>query len=82
MSTVGIFEAKTRLSELVRQVEAGARFTITVRGRAAAEVVPVQTPIPVHSQEEIEAAYQRLSNPRIKGISHEDIRAAIEEGRP
>jgi prevent-host-death family protein len=82
MSTIGIFEAKTRLSEIVKLVEAGQRFTITVRGRAAAEVVPVQTAHPAHTPEEIEAAYQRLKHPRITGISHEEIRAAIEEGRP
>lgn len=82
MTTVGIFEAKTKLSEIVRQVGAGERFTITVRGEAKAQVIPIPPPAPVHSQEEIEAAYQRLRNPRIKGISHEEIRAAIEEGRP
>jgi prevent-host-death family protein len=82
MSTVGIFEAKTRLSEIVRLVEAGERFTITIRGRAAAEVVPVQAHRPIASAEEIEAAYQRLRNPRIKGVSHETIRGWIEEGRP
>ncbi len=82
MATIGIFEAKTRLSEIVRQVEAGEKFTITVRGEAKAQVVPIQTPATVHSPEEVEAAYQRLRNPRIKGISHEQIRAWIEEGRP
>ena len=82
MATIGIFEAKTRLSEFVRQVEAGERFTITVNGEAKAQLVPVPPPTPVHSPEEIEAAYQRLRNPRIKGISHETIRAWIEEGRP
>ncbi len=82
MSTIGIFEAKTRLSEIVRLVEAGERFTITVRGQAKAEVVPVQLPRPVRTPEEIEAAYQRLRNPSIKGISHETIRGWIEEGRP
>jgi len=82
MTTIGIFEAKTRLSEIVRQVEAGERFTITVRGEAKAEVVPVQAHRPARSPEEVEAAYQRLRNPRIKGISHETIRGWIEEGRP
>jgi len=79
---VGAFDAKTRLSEILRKVDQGERFRITVRGRAVADVVPVQPPRPVHSPEEIEAAYQRLRNPKIKGISHEEIRAAIEEGRP
>jgi prevent-host-death family protein len=79
---VGAFEAKTKLSEILRKVEQGERFTITVRGRAVADVVPVQKPAAVRSAEEIEAAYQRLRNPTIRGISHEEIRAAIEEGRP
>jgi len=81
MATVGIFEAKTKFSEIVRKAERGERFTITVNGKAKAQVVPMPAPIAVHSPEEIEAAYQRLRNPRIKGISSEEIRAAIEEGR-
>ena len=80
MATIGIFEAKTRLSEIVRQVEAGERFTITVHGEPKAQLVPIPAPTPAHSPEEVEAAYQRLRNPRIKGISHETIRAWIEEG--
>jgi prevent-host-death family protein len=79
---IGAFEAKTKLSELLRKVEQGERFTITVRGEAKAQLVPIPAPKPVHTPEEIEAAYQRLRNPPIKGISHEQIRAAIEEGRP
>lgn len=81
MATIGLFEAKAKLSEIVRKVEQGERFTITVRGRAAAEVVPVQPAVPQRTPEEIEEAYQRLRNPTIKGVSHEEIRAAIEEGR-
>lgn len=81
MPTIGIFEAKTRLSEIIRQVEAGERFTITVRGRAVADVVPTRTLAHTPSKQEKEAAIERLRNPRITGISHEEIRAAIEEGR-
>jgi len=81
MPKIGIFEAKAKLSEIVRLAEAGERFTITVRGRPAAEIGPVPTPKPTLSPEEIEAAYERMMHPRIRGISHEEIRAAIEEGR-
>ena len=81
MPTIGIFEAKTRLSEIVRLAEAGERFTITVRGRPVAEMGPASQPRKTMSPEEIEAAFDRLRNPRITGISHEEIRAAIEEGR-
>jgi len=82
METIGLFEAKTKLSEIVRKVEQGERFTITVRGRAAAELVPVPPTVPLRTPEEIEEAYQRLRNPRIEGVSHETIRSWIEEGRP
>lgn len=82
MAKVGIFEAKTKLSDLIRKVERGERFTITVRGEAKAELVPIQTPRQGPSHQEVEAAHRRLRNPRIKGISPEEIRAALEKGRP
>ena len=33
---IGAFDAKTKLSEILRKVEQGERFTITLRGRAVA----------------------------------------------
>jgi prevent-host-death family protein len=81
MPTIGIFEAKARLSEIVRQAEAGQRFTITVRGRPAAEIGPAPAAESAPTPEERQATIERLMHPRIKGISHEEIRAAIEEGR-
>lgn len=43
MSTVGSFEAKTKLAELLDRVEAGEIVTITRRGRAVAQLVPVKS---------------------------------------
>lgn len=40
LETIGAYEAKTRLPEILRQVEAGTSFTITNRGRPVADVVP------------------------------------------
>jgi len=40
MTTVGSFEAKTKLAELLDRVEAGETVTITRRGRAVAKLVP------------------------------------------
>jgi prevent-host-death family protein len=77
MSTVGIFEAKTRLSEIVRKVERGERFTITVRGRAVADVVPTQA----RNQQAIDEAVERLMHPRIKGIPGDTVLEWIKEGR-
>jgi len=42
MSTVGSFEAKTKLAELLDKVEAGETVTITRRGRPVAQLVPVK----------------------------------------
>lgn len=79
MTSVGIFEAKSRLSEIVRKAELGETTTITVRGEAKALVVPVR-PIR-HDEKKRAEAYERLRNPKIEGISHEQIRSWIEEGR-
>lgn len=40
MTTVGAYEAKTHLGELLQQVEAGDVVTITRHGRAVARLVP------------------------------------------
>ena len=37
---IGAFDAKTKLSEILRKVEQGERFTITLRGRPVANLVP------------------------------------------
>jgi len=42
---IGVFEAKTRLSELLEQVERGQVFRITRRGRPVAELRPVAAPV-------------------------------------
>ena len=41
MTTVGSFEAKTKLSELLDKVEAGETVTITRHGAPVAKLVPV-----------------------------------------
>ena len=41
-ATVGAFEAKTKLAELLDKVEAGETITITRHGTAVAQLVPVR----------------------------------------
>lgn len=76
---LGAFEAKTRLSEILRKVEQGERFTITKRGRAMAHLVPVaDTP----STPRVARAAQALRNfPRITGVSGDEVLEWIREGR-
>jgi prevent-host-death family protein len=76
-SEIGIFEAKTKLSEILRKVDQGERFTITVRGRAVADVVPTQA----RNQRAIDEAVERLMHPRIKGIPGDTVLEWIREGR-
>jgi prevent-host-death family protein len=72
-NSIGAFEAKTRLSELLDQVEAGRTFIITKRGRRVAELRPAPpSPQPkltfgcdkghVHVREDFDAPVPDLSD--------------------
>lgn len=74
---IGLFDAKTHLSEIMRRVERGERFTITVRGRAVADVVPSATRNTDGRQE----AIQRLMHPPVAGVSGDLVLEWIREGR-
>ena len=42
MTTIALFEAKNRLSELIDRVQAGEKFDITRRGKVVARLTPTQ----------------------------------------
>ncbi|MBT3375587.1 MAG: type II toxin-antitoxin system Phd/YefM family antitoxin [Lentisphaerae bacterium] len=44
---IGVFYAKTHLSAILEEVQAGKRFTVTKHGKAVANIVPVTEPRPV-----------------------------------
>lgn len=75
---IGAFEAKAKLSEILRKVEQGERFTITRRGRAVAEIVPARA---YSRARAAEAARNLLAMPKVEGVSAETIKKWIEEGR-
>ena len=81
MTEIGLFEAKTRLSELVRQVGAGESFTITQRGKPAAKLTPIAQKERRNSRRIAEAVRRLRKMPKIEGVSHEELRSWIEEGR-
>lgn len=80
-SKVGIFEAKTRLAELVRQVRSGESFVITQRGEPAAQLVPIAPKGRQGGRRIAEAIRNLRGTPKIEGVSHEELRSWIEEGR-
>jgi len=40
LKEIGSYDAKTKLPEILRRVEAGESFTITNRGKPVADVIP------------------------------------------
>lgn len=38
--TIGTYEAKTRFSEVIREVSAGERYIVTRNGEKVAEIIP------------------------------------------
>ena len=78
-NTVGAYEAKTHLSELLEKVEAGAEITITKHGAPVARLVPVKKEA---NAEERAAAIQRIqklaSGLSLSGLKVKDL---IREGR-
>jgi len=79
MHEIGAFEAKNRLSELLRRAEAGEEIAITNRGRIVARLVP---PAAVFDQAEARAAATRIRERRkgmkLGGIT---VKELIAEGR-
>ena len=82
MTTVGILEAKTQLSALVDQVEAGQEVTITRHGRPVARLV---SPIAAVDTERSRAAFARIVQRRKAmggaGLSWDELKAMRDEGR-
>ena len=79
MDEIGAFEAKNRLSELLRRAEAGEEIAITNRGRVVARLVP---PAPGFDREAARAAAARIRERR-KGVrlGGLKIKELIAEGR-
>ena len=75
--TVGAYEAKTRLSELLQRVQEGETVTITRHGHPVARIVGVEPEKP--TIEEIKAEVERLRE-GLEPISIEEILASIHEG--
>lgn len=76
---IGAYEAKTKLPELLRQVQTGKRFTITNHGKAIADLIPSESQVTKDPAAAIDRflAFKKLSPVSAKV----DIKAMIEEGR-
>jgi prevent-host-death family protein len=78
MKTIGLFEAKQKLSELVERASAGERIGITRRGKLSAVLSPARGEVDLTRVfADIERIRMRVK-PLPKGVTVKDL---IEEGR-
>lgn len=77
MKTVGLFEAKQKLSELVERASAGEQIGITRRGKLAAVIVPA---LPKRSIKEIFDDIEEIRK-RVDRSKPFTVKELIEEGR-
>ena len=79
METIGAFEAKTRLSELLERAAKGESFRITKHGRAVGRIVPPEN---TRDPREIAEAVRRLKSFRgtFKGMPRDEFLALKHEG--
>jgi len=75
---IGSYDAKTKLSELLRDVQNGSRYTITLRGKPVADLVPSDAGNRRDVRESVEAI---RAFPKIKGVKTADLRRWASEGR-
>ncbi len=74
---IGAYEAKTKLSELLRETQKGHSYTITLRGLAVAELIP-----PTSSSMDSYSAVEELKSWMLEQKSQRvNIKELIEEGR-
>jgi len=86
VQTIGLFEAKTHLSELVARAEQGEETVITRHNKPVAKIVPVRAdaPFDVERRRKAVAAMRELGREiaRTHGaITREEIAQWIREGR-
>lgn len=82
METVAIFEAKSRLSEILAAVENGEEFTVTKRGEPIARIIPYHQAPTDDAAAKSRALIARIRAARDAApVEQFDLREAIEDGR-
>ena len=75
---IGSYEAKTKLTELLRQVKRGKSFTITNRGEPIADLVPTAEARRKRNAEAVDKLREFMRSSPVYGVN---IKELIEEGR-
>jgi prevent-host-death family protein len=80
MRTIGSFEAKTHLPQLLDRVARGEKILITRHGKAAAMLVPAP-PEEKKNLKEIIQEFKEYSKKQRRTLGGTSVRELIEEGR-
>jgi prevent-host-death family protein len=80
MTSIGFYEARTHLSQLLDQVARGKKILITRRGKPAAVLGPPPAEATTDVREVIEE-FKAFSKSRGRSLGKQTIREMIEEGR-
>ncbi len=81
MERIGIYDARSRLSELVGRVESGEEVVLTRRGRAVARLVRAEEGTRNKARAEAVRRIRALRKRMNLRISRAEIRRAIAKGR-
>ncbi|MFI4939691.1 MAG: type II toxin-antitoxin system Phd/YefM family antitoxin [Burkholderiales bacterium] len=73
MREYGIYEAKTKLPDLIKQVQQGERVTITNRGQPVADLVPAASRAAQQTQDAI-VAIKALRTATIDQVQFTEMR--------
>ena len=74
---IGAYDAKTKLSEILRRVEAGERFTITNRGKPVADLIPSRS----GDDQLVEGAIANILKARKHVVSSQELSELKNQGR-
>ena len=77
MREFGIYEAKTKLADLIKQVQQGERVTITNRGEPVADLVPSAS----HAAHQTREAIVAIKDMRSATIDQEQFSEMRQQGR-
>lgn len=74
---IGSYDAKTKLPEILRRVEAGERFTITNRGKPVADLIPSRS----GSDQRVDGAIANILKAKKHIVSSEELSEFKDKGR-
>jgi len=77
LEEIGSYDAKTKLPEILRRVEAGEAFTITNRGKPIADIIPSRA----CNRLKTEAAINNILKSKKRKVSDDMLREVKDSGR-